>query len=575
MKLSYKQRLTVSFCIILAGFTAGIAAFEYYRERAFKTEALEEKLDAYAGLTHGYLLRYGNRTAAFDSLQPLLPPTLRFTQIALHGQVLYDNLLWQTGGLENHAGRPEIVQAAREGKGSDIRISASNNRRYLYYARRFDTCYIRVALPYDIHVRHFLKPDNVFLYFILALFVVGLLFINYVAGRFGKSIRQLRDFSVAAGSDRLNIAGHAHFPKDELGEIGTKIVHDYLQLQAHEKKIALEKDKLWQHVQRSAEGVCFFTAAREVAFYNGLFMQYLNILSDEIVPAPAHILKEKTVAAAVDSLDGNGNRHFLEMPVVRQGKCFLMRINRFDDGSFEIILNDVTPSEKTHRLKQELTGHIAHELRTPVTSIRGYLETILERPLAPETERQFIQKAYRQTLLLSELIRDMNLLTKLDETSGAFARKPLAIAAVIHNVAEDMAALLEAQAITLEVDVPHETRVYGNESLLYAVFRNLMENVVHHAGKQVKIMITLYAADHDFLHFSFADTGAGIDDPRHLPRLFERFYRVTEGRTRDTGGTGLGLAIVKNSIAFHKGTITVKNRAGGGLQFLFSLPAGD
>jgi signal transduction histidine kinase len=468
MKISYKQRLTISFCVILAGFTLGVAAFEQYREKIYKTEALEEKLDACADITYRYIGRYDPPRAAFDSLSQWLPPTMRVTLIDHDGRVLYDNLLTPDTPLENHARRPEIVQAARHGKGSDIRVSASNSRKYLYYAKQFDRYYIRMALPYDIQVRHFLKPGNGFLYYILALFVAGILFIRYVAGRFGKSIRQLRDFSMAVGSNTANIAG-MHFPDDELGEIGAKIVQNYVQLRTNEKKIEQEK-------------------------------------------------------------------------------------------------------EKTRKLKQELTGNVAHELRTPVTSIRGYLETILEQRLDPEKERQFLQKAYRQTLMLSELIRDMSLLTKLEEPSGMFHLQPVELAAVINKATLDLAPVLKAQGVEVVSGVPRDTLVRGNENLLYAVFRNLMENVVHHAGKNVKIIITQCGEDEGFLHFSFADTGVGIADERHLQRLFERFYRVTEGRTRDTGGTGLGLAIVKNSIAFHKGTITVQNRAAGGLEFLFSLP---
>ncbi|MDR3180757.1 MAG: hypothetical protein LBT61_02385 [Prevotellaceae bacterium] len=471
MKISYKQRLTISFCIILAGFTIGVAAFEQYRERIYKTEALEEKLDACADITYRYICRYDRPQAAFDSLSQWLPPAMRVTLIGLHGHVLYDNRLTSGMPLENHARRPEIVQAAQHGKGSDVRVSASNNRKYLYYAKQFGPYYIRMALPYDIQVRHFLKPGNGFLYYILALFVAGILFIRYVAGRFGKSIRQLRDFSMAVGSNTVNIAD-MHFPDDELGEIGAKIVQNYVQLRANEKKIELEK-------------------------------------------------------------------------------------------------------EKTRKLKQELTGNVAHELRTPVTSIRGYLETILEQQLDPEKERQFLQKAYRQTLMLSELIRDMSLLTKLEEPSGVFHLQPVELATVINKATLDLAPALKAQGIDVVSEVPQDTLVRGNENLLYAVFRNLMENVVHHAGKNVKIIITQCGEDEDFLHFSFADTGVGIADERHLQRLFERFYRVTEGRTRDTGGTGLGLAIVKNSIAFHKGAITVKNHPGGGLQFLFTLPVSD
>jgi signal transduction histidine kinase len=468
MKMTYKQRLTISFCIILAGFTIGVAVFEHYREKKYKTEALEEKLDACAEMARRHMGRYDRPQVAFDSLSQWLPPAMRVTLIDPHGHVLYDNRLTPNTPLENHARRPEILQAARHGKGSDIRVSASNSRKYLYYAKRFDRYYIRVALPYDIQVRHFLKPDNGFLYYMLALFAAGILFIHYVAGRFGKSIRQLRDFSAAVGSNTANIAD-TRFPNDELGEIGAKIVQNYVQLRTNEKKMELEK-------------------------------------------------------------------------------------------------------EKTRQLKQELTGNVAHELRTPVTSIRGYLETILEQRLEPEKERQFLQKAYRQTLLLSELIRDMSLLTKLEEPSGMFHLQPVALAAIIHKATVDLAAVLQAQGIVVESGVPPDTLVRGNENLLYTVFRNLMENVVHHAGKNAKIIITQYDAGDGFFHFSFADTGVGIADERHLQRLFERFYRVTEGRTRDTGGTGLGLAIVKNSIAFHKGTITVQNRPGGGLEFLFTLP---
>jgi signal transduction histidine kinase len=472
MKWTYRHRLTASFCIILAGFTLGVAAFEQYREKKYKTEALEEKLDACADFAGRYLSRHSHPSPpAFDSLLPLLPPAMRVTLIDRHGQVLYDNLLPPAAPLENHALRPEIRQAAQAGKGSDVRVSASNNRKYLYYAKLFDEYYIRMALPYDIHVRPFLKPDNGFLYYVLVLFVAGILFIRYVAGRFGKSIRQLRDFSLSAGAAGSNLAG-MRFPNDELGEIGAKIVQNYAQLKANEERIELEKGK-------------------------------------------------------------------------------------------------------TRQLKQELTGNVAHELRTPVTSIRGYLETILEQQLEPEKERQFLQKAYRQTLTLSELISDMSLLTKLESTSGVFHLQPVELAAVIQKATADLAPALKAQGIVVTAEVPHDTLVQGNENLLYAVFRNLMENVVHHAGKDVQIIITQYGEDRGFFHFSFADTGVGIADERHLHRLFERFYRVTEGRTRDTGGTGLGLAIVKNSIAFHQGTITVQNRSGGGLQFLFSLPVGS
>ena len=112
--------------------------------------------------------------------------------------------------------------------------------------------------------------------------------------------------------------------------------------------------------------------------------------------------------------------------------------------------------------------------------------------------------------------------------------------------------------------------VFGNQALLYSVFRNLFDNVIMHGGPNLSIRVENYMEDKEFHYFSFSDTGAGVPE-EDLPRLFERFYRVDKGRDRKAGGTGLGLAIVKNAIMFHKGDISVKNRVGGGLEFLFTL----
>jgi len=123
----------------------------------------------------------------------------------------------------------------------------------------------------------------------------------------------------------------------------------------------------------------------------------------------------------------------------------------------------------------------------------------------------------------------------------------------------------------MQWNIPDDLTVNGNQNLLYAVFRNLTDNVIRYAGENIKIRISMYNEDKDFYYFSFYDTGCGIANENHLNRLFERFYRINEGRTRDSGGSGLGLSIVKNAVAFHKGSITVKNRKEGGLEFLFTV----
>ena len=567
MKLSYKQKLFLYFCFIFALFTAGIIIVEQSRERKHKTESLEERLEAYADIVNALLIRQHNDIQVLDSLITLFPQNIRLTLIDNEGFVLYDNALKETELMENHAQRPEILAAKTKGNGTDIRVSISNNLEYLYYSKRFSSYFVRVALPYDIHIQHFLKADNAFMYYIIGLFVLMLLLINIVANRFGKSIKQLRDFTHVGGRYKVE------FPDDELGEIGAKIADNYCQLKESKQIIALEREKLLQHVHSSEEGVCFFSASKCVEFYNGLFIQHLNVIADESNSDPSVVLSDSSFDMVnAFLLESDKHENYFETRISKQGKTFTVQVNVFEDKSFEIIIRDITKYEKTRQMKQEMTGNIAHELRTPVTSIRGYLETVLEQALDKDKERIFLAKAYKQTLVLSELIQDMGLITKIEEAPQLFQLECVSILNILKSIQSDLEIQLQEKCIAMELNINENVVVNGNHNLLYSIFRNLTDNVIRYAGNNIKIFINNYSEDSDFYCFSYSDTGTGIANEQHLNRLFERFYRINEGRTRDTGGSGLGLSIVKNAILFHKGTIVVKNRTGGGLEFLFKLP---
>jgi len=572
MRLSYKQKLLLYFLFIFTLFTAGIIGLERSREKHFKTETFEEKLDVYVEIINkGLTANPENRTLFLDSLVRLFPPDLRLTLIDRQGIVLYDNTITDVSTLENHASRPEVIKAFASGKGTIVRISASTNQKYLYYAKRANNYCIRIAAPYDIQLMNYLKPDNLFLYYIIVLFLVIALLIHVVTNRFGKSINQLRNFVMVSKKEEADFA-FLNFPDDELGEIGAKITEHYQQLKSSQREITREREKLLQHVYSSGEGLCFFSPAKEVEFYNGLFIQYLNMIVDGANSDPRMIFTDPSFDGFNKHLlSGTGDEKYVEMIIKKQGKTFSVFVNIFDDNGFEIILNDITQQEKTRLLKQEMTGNIAHELRTPVTSIRGYLETLLNQPLPEDKKRYFITQAFNQTIVLSELIQDMSLITKMEEAPHSFQLEWVNISALLEELKYDLAVPLLEKSITMEWNVPVELVVNGNKNLLYSIFRNLTDNVIRYAGHEVKIWISKYNEDPNFYYFSYSDTGVGISNEQHLNRLFERFYRINEGRTRDSGGTGLGLSIVKNAIAFHKGTIFAKNRTGGGLEFLFKI----
>ncbi|MCO6495208.1 MAG: two-component sensor histidine kinase [Bacteroidetes bacterium] len=568
MKLRYRQKLFLYFGVLFMLFTIGIILFEQIRERNFKTEALEEKLAAYteiiyAGLPQNQL----GLVSKMDQLQGLLPPDLRITIIDLQGKVLFDNSINDFEHLSNHLDRTEIKEAIQFGEGSDIRLSRSNQQKYLYFAKKTDSRFIRVALPYNIQLQKFLKSDNAFLYFIILFFGVFLFFIHITTKRLGNTIKQLRDFVLYTNNNQV---AQLHFPNDEIGEIAGKIVENYHSLKESQKIVLQEKQKLLQHIQVLEEGICFLSAAKEVEYYNGLFIQYLNTITDEVSSEAAIILRDENFIELQEFLHQH-QQHYFEQVLQKQGKHFSIKANIFENNSFEIIITDITKQEKTKQLKRGMTGNIAHELRTPITGIRAYLETVLAQSLSPEKQNYFIQRAFQQTLVLSDIIQDMGLIAKMEEAAQTFELQKVDIKKLIFQIKELVANQLTKKNIDIIEHLPDTLIILGNENLLFSLFKNLIDNAIRYAGENIKINISVYDEDSDYYYFSFYDTGVGVDNEMHLNRIFERFYRINEGRTRDTGGSGLGLSIVKNAVLFHKGDITAKNRKEGGLEFLFTL----
>jgi len=359
----------------------------------------------------------------------------------------------------------------------------------------------------------------------------------------------------------------------ELGDIKNRHAKIIQRIKDDEWRIAQEKEKLLMHTQVSAEGICFFKPDRTVDFHNGLFLQYFNMIACDSMNIEREMLQDDVFIPVVNFLNSHVNEGCFETRISRQGNEFSLLANTFADKSFEIILTDITSREKTRRLKQEMTGNIAHELRTPVTSIRGFLETILSNNLEEEKKQEYLKRAYNQTQVLSELIADMSLLTKMDEHAESLKKSKVNINELLQNIKTASAIAIAEKNIQFNANLPEDLFIIGNESLLYSIFRNLTDNVIRHAGENISINIrTLPDLNDGKIYFVFSDTGKGVGENVMLERLFERFYRVEEGRSRDTGGSGLGLSIVRNAVIFHGGTITV--RTGGentGLEFLFSL----
>jgi signal transduction histidine kinase len=221
-------------------------------------------------------------------------------------------------------------------------------------------------------------------------------------------------------------------------------------------------------------------------------------------------------------------------------------------------------------LKRQLTQNIAHELKTPVASIQGYLETILDNPhIDEETKHRFLKRCYAQSERLTSLLRDISTLNRMDDAPQLIDFEDIDINDLVQNIHKETVLQLDERQMTFLNMLPEGIKLKGNRSLLYSVFRNLTDNAISYAGTGT--IITLQAKEHaDYWDFTFQDNGIGVSQ-EYLPRIFERFYRVDKGRSRKMGGTGLGLAIVKNAILLHGGQIHVENIPTGGLKFRFTI----
>lgn len=578
---TFRNRIFTYYFLVFIVFTVVIILFQYYREREFRRDRFEAILDNVSGITHNYIIENGlNDSTGFDDLDQLVDiipvPNVRITIIDMDGVVLYDSDVGDYQSLENHINRPEVKKALNSTTGSSVRRSASTGKKYFYYAHVFGNVITRTAAEYTYEIQSFLRIDKLFLIFIIILFFVVWAALIYINERLGLSIDQLKKFTATAleGKEISKVS----FPKNELGNIGNQIIDIYSEVKRTRDQLIIEQEKIFRHLQTMEEGVAVFSPAREIVVSNNAFIRNANLISDTTLKSPGDVLKLEEVKPLVDYLDRKSGELKLDAEEVpykevlfqKKKRYFLIRTNIFKDNSFEFIIKDITKSEKNRVLKQELTSNIAHELRTPVTAIIGYLETLLSAEIDEEQSRQFLSRTRDQAMRLAELIDHISVLNKLEEGAGFYRIETVVLYDIIRGVVDSMRMRLEAREMNVSINIDEDLTIRGNKILLHSIYQNLFENTINHAGNRVNIQTELHYEDDNYYYFRYSNDGMGIPD-KHIPRLFERFYRIDEGRSRAKGGTGLGLAIVKHAVQFHRGQISVKNMEGGGLEFLFSI----
>ncbi len=587
-KISFRRRLFVYIFSVFLAFTLIIIVFQFSREKKYRVNQLDNTLKNITQTIQNFVsynsLSQNNDFLLLDSLSKILPqPDVRITIINSHGLVLYDNFVDDFTLMENHFYRSEIQKSLYESFGTSIRESSTTGKKYYYYAQYFGEYFIRVAVIYNIEVKDFLRAEHIFLLFIAIIFLSIWIILDIITRKFAESITKLKDFVIKVRRDE-DFDTKQNFPKDELGIIGNEIIQMYDNLIKTKDSLALEREKLFNHLYVLHEGVAFFSNKKTKILTNNHFVRYLNIISNNLSVSAEDFFTIPEFNPIIDFIDKSIKENTLdlfdnlpnkEISINKSGKYFKIQCIIFNDKSFEIMITNITKLEKSRIIKQQMTSNISHELKTPITSIKGYLETIINEPdMEPEQQRRFIERADAQANRLTDLLNDIVILSKIEETGDFFAFLDLNVNEIIDDVLDDFQNILSEKNMKVELLMDEDIMVNGNLSLVLSIFRNLLENSINYAGANCKIKIKIYHEDDRFYYFSLSDNGIGIPD-KHLSRIFERFYRIDSDRSRKLGGTGLGLAIVKNAIALHKGEVSVKNKEEGGIEFLFSLPKAE
>lgn len=560
------RRFLIAFLILVGVYTVAVWVLNFHSERKTASELNVAQLKSFV-----YVAENARRKGTLRDVVGYFPGDIRVTVIDSGGRVTFDTDSALVGTFENHNNRPELKGAHFHGSGIGSRVSASTGENTFYYAEFFGDHYLRVGVP------NFLTPEHSFNLTRLLL-LVGILLLFVLAWRMylaakahAEHLRRLAGLSkkIASGAEVMPDDIDAGDGDDITGGL-LEILHQKEQIR---KDLEAGRERLELHFEVSDIGIGIFDPDGHTLFANSHFIQYANMLSSSPMTEVGQIMDD-SVLSEIKAFAGSPydpDRRMKSIKIDRNARTYEVTCLRDEKGGHEITITDITETEKNRILKQELTSNITHELRTPLTAIKGYLEMLSYQDLSEDERTAFTDKALAQSARLSSLLDDISLLSKLEEPTNSYTFETLDLRLLVEEARIAFTDRLTDTGDTFHNNLPSELLIDGNYSLLFSVFQNLLENAIRYAGSGVTIEVNLYHKDNRYLYLSFHDTGIGVDDSS-LGRIFERFYRIDEGRSRAKGGTGLGLSIVRNAILFHGGQVQARRHPSGGLEILFTLP---
>ena len=592
--LSFRSRLLLSFWGVL--FLALLLPSLYYRQILSADIEADTRANAVRQLNLAYWLSSQEQPfKTVASLQQWCKTLgdhleIRITFVAADGTVLADSKVAfsRVPAMDNHANRPEIIQAYKEELGTSSRYSTTLGRHLIYAAREIDargiipSGVIRVAVPFS-EVRKRLDNLSKNFIFIIVLTFSATIFLSYLLVRqleipIQRMIRAAE--AIESGDYRERIR---RYPGKEFSPLAQAINQMAERIDDHIKTITEQKQQLGAILDGMSEGVMVLDSNGKIKTTNKALSIIIPDLSTAVGRRPLEMVRSHELQRACDQVISGD--HESELQPLRleiflgPGRVFEVNIVQLgcqEEGIGAIVVfHDISELKRLEKVRRDFVANVSHELRTPLTSIKGYAETILtEGSEDSESAREFLEIILKHSNHMSNMVDDLLQLARLEAREQSIEFKSVNAVDALNSAWLDCSSLAGERSINLENLLPEEgVLVRADSEQLEQVFRNLLENAVKYGPLGGTVTI---ACDFDpvMATFQVTDQGPGIPI-QDQPRIFERFYQVEKDRANHNDSTGLGLAICRHIIQNHGGRIWVESPPQGetrGSAFFFTLP---
>ena len=564
--MSLAQRLLLGSLALLLAFILAVVALSGARMAAPLERLAVDRLERDARLVALDWSPTDDPDSLADTAGALLG--MRVTLVAPDGRVIGDSEQPrdQLAALENHAGRPEIRAAIDSGVGWSRRTSTSVGRDQLYVAVRGPHGIARVSLdPNDVDAIVRRAQRSVLAAGAVALLIAAVLAVLFARG-VTRPLIELRDVARGLAAGDLTRRPALAAP-GEVGELAAAVHRMAEQLDSRLRALEREDGLLTATIDSLAEGVVVVDGARQIVRINASARRILGL--EDPLPFPAERLpRDRQIRDALaEALDGGTME---ETEVALSGRTLLLQSRPLSDHGAVLALRDVTVARRQEATRRDFVANVSHELKTPLTVISGFAETLLDEEIEAKQRREFAGTIHANARRMQRLVDDLLDLSRIESGGWEPNAVRLEVAPAIHEVLEPFRSAAAAKGIVLEASIASGTdAVHADATALRQIMSNLVENAIRHTSSG---RVTVFAEpERDGVWLGVRDTGTGIA-PEHLPRIFERFYRVDAARSRAAGGTGLGLAIVKHLTEAHGGRIRAESVPGRGTTIAAFFP---